>query len=199
MHVRPFRRKMVRMSRLPKVARFAATALLAVVVVNAVPYTSANAASAPVKSAYVKLDEASCTKIDGPEEGDDFQDWGVFRCGKPVAGWSVIVDYGDARESVTLERAGRRTDLAFWSINGGFSSIGPAAEFRMRGSKPLGVVVRHIHVIDPETNATRSDLMVAKLTPQPCVVAQILPGPNQSVLARQAADKAASLACLRNN
>jgi hypothetical protein len=37
------------------------------------------------------------------------------------------------------------------------------------------------------------------LTPKPCVVAAIPPGPNQSAIARLTADRAATMACLKIN
>jgi hypothetical protein len=130
--------------------------------------------------------------------GEEGEDWATLRCGKKVGGWQVYVEYDDARESIALKRNGVLTDLNFYNFNSGFSTLGQTLEFRVRSGKPVAAIVRHIHAIDPDDpNITRSALMVAKLSPKPCVVANIDPGPQQSALARATADKAASLPCLK--
>jgi hypothetical protein len=154
------------------------------------------ATAAPkMASVYVKVDEAHCTKVAGNEN----EDWATLRCGKPVGGWTVFLEYGDARESIALKRGKKATvNLNFYAYHGGFSSVGPVLEFRTRGGVPISSVVRMKYSIDPDDSSiTASSLMVAKLSPTPCVVADIEPGPNQSALARSAADQAPSLSCLK--
>ena len=154
------------------------------------------AAPAKLSSTYVSLAEKNCVVVDGPKPDDDFQDWSVSRCGKPVGGWKVYVDYGDVREDILLERNGTQTALNLTQLHGSFSSLGPNLEFRLRNKVPFAAVVRHI-VNNPENpDITISYLMVARLSPKPCVVAEFSPSVNQSALARAAADKANTLACL---
>jgi hypothetical protein len=149
--------------------------------------------AAKITSTFVKIDDANCVKVDGAEG----EDWAVLRCGKQVGGWRVYVNYDDGRESIALERSGVRTDLDFYLFNSGFSTLGATLEFRVQNGKALSAVVRHIHSVNSEDSSVkRSSLMVAKLSPKPCVVANIDPGPQQSAQARQAADKARSLPCL---
>ncbi len=156
--------------------------------------TSPSSAAPKITSSLVKIDDPNCVKIAG-EEGED---WATLRCGKKVGGWQVYVEYDDARESIALKRNGVLTDLNFYNFNSGFSTLGKTLEFRVRSGKPVAAIVRHIHAIDPDDpNIKRSALMVAKLSPKPCVVANIDPGPQQSAQARTAADKAASLPCLK--
>jgi hypothetical protein len=152
------------------------------------------ASGAPkIISTYVKIDDANCTKIDGNED----EDWATLRCGKPVAGWQTIVDYGDARESISLTRRGVTTSLHFEQFASGFSSLGPTIEYRVKNSQPISVVVRHKHSINSEdASITESLLMVAKLNPSPCVVAVVRPSSQQSAIARRTADKAPQLPCL---
>jgi hypothetical protein len=151
-------------------------------------------AASKMASAYVKVDDANCKKV----AGNDDEDWATLRCGKPVGGWTVYVEYGDVRESIALKRAGRsRINLKFYAFHGSFSSVGPVLEFRTRNGVPISAVIRMTYSIDPDDSSiTASSLMVSKLSPSPCVVADVGPGANQSALARSAADQAPSLACL---
>jgi hypothetical protein len=158
----------------------------------------ADAARSTITSVYIDLKKA-CTKIDGPAPSDDNQDWVDYKCGKPVGGWQVFVSYGDIRENVTLKRNGVVHDLSLWTIHGAPSTMGPTFEFRTKNGQPYAAVMRHIldTANDREiAGSTQSQLMVAKLRPKPCIVADIDPGPNQSALARAAADRAPSMACL---
>lgn len=154
------------------------------------------AATAKLSSTYVSLAEKNCVVVDGPKPGDDFQDWSLSRCGKPVGGWKVYVDYGDVRDDILLERNGVRTALNLTQIHSAFSYVGPNFEFRLRNKVPFAAVVRHIVNNPEDPNITYSYLMVARLTPKPCVVAEFPPTVNQSALARAAADKATTLTCL---
>jgi hypothetical protein len=155
---------------------------------------AAPAAVGKIVSVYVKIDDPNCTKIDGNED----EDWATLRCGKPVNGWQTIVDYGDARESISLARNATTISLHFEQFNSGFSSVGPTIEYRVQNKTAVAVVVRHNHSIDPEdASITESVLMIAKLSPSPCVIAAIKPGPQQSATARRNADKASQLPCLQ--
>jgi hypothetical protein len=97
-------------------------------ILAAIPLTLATLVSHPttaaakpnkIGSVYVDL-KKPCKKIDGPSSEDDFQDWGVFRCGKRVGGWQLIIRYGDLREDVVLERKGVETSWDLIQFHGGF-------------------------------------------------------------------------------
>jgi hypothetical protein len=154
------------------------------------------AAPAKLTSKFVSLKEADCTVVEKPKPDDDFLDWSVSRCGKPVGGWTVYVDYGDVREDILLQRNGVQTALELTRLHGQFSSVGPALEFRLRNGVPFAAVVRHIVAVSEDPPTDTSYLMVARLRPKPCVVAEFPAAPNQSSLARIAADKADTLRCL---
>ena len=71
------------------------------------------AAPAKLSSTYISLAEQNCVMVNGPKPGDDFQDWSLSRCGKPVGGWKVYVDYGDVRaEPSEFHLADRQTNSA---------------------------------------------------------------------------------------
>jgi hypothetical protein len=149
--------------------------------------------AATISSTFVKIDDPNCVKVAG-EEGED---WATLRCGKKVSGWQVYVEYSDARESIAFKRNGVLTDLQLYRFNSGFSTLGPTLEFRTKKGKPIAAVFRHIHSVNSsDSSVQRSALIVAKLSPKPCVVANIDPGPQQSAQARATADKAPSLPCL---
>jgi hypothetical protein len=180
--------------RSPKFGRALSCAVVAALVVSV---AAPEATQAATKTSSVYLSLKDCTQIDGPKAPDDNQDWGEFRCGRPVGGWQVYLTYGDARENITLKRNKVATSLDLWQIHGSFSEMGPTLEFRVRSGRPYAAVMRHIIDNPEDPNIRFSYLMVAKLTPKPCIVADFEPGPNQSALARAAADTAPSLECLR--
>jgi hypothetical protein len=155
-------------------------------------------AATPSASVYVSLEDRNCKVIDEPGENEPGDDWSVSLCGKPVGGWSVIVEYADVRESITLQRNGVTSKQNYWLFHGGFSNLGSTVEFRTRKKVPYAFIARHVHSISGEDSSiTRSDLMVSKLSPKPCVVSIVPPGPNQSALARAAAERAPKMACLK--
>ena len=177
--------------------RTLAAFIATLIVMNVSMPGPSSAAGIPVRSVIVSVADANCKVVEKPAPGEDGQDWAVLRCGKPAAGWQTYVDYGDARESLSVANAaGTRTALDLWLFNTGFSSVGPAVDFRVRSGVAIGLVVRHRHQINPDTGTYASTLMVAKLGDSPCVVASVAPGRTQSAKARSLADTADRLPCL---
>ena len=88
-------------------------------------------------------------------------------------------------------------------MSGGFSSLGPKAEWRMalqnRKLKPVALILRYNANEDPESSTkVTSYLAVAKITPtEVCVTDKISPGPNANEDARRAADAASTKPCLK--
>jgi hypothetical protein len=151
-------------------------------------------ASSKSASIYVKLSGRGCTTV---SENED-EDRSTLRCGKSVGRWTVFVEYADSRESIALKKANQPTvDLNFFQFHGSFSDVGPVLEFRTRNGVPVSAIVRFNYVVDVENNISTSALMVAKLAPRPCVVADIAASPKQAIAARAAADKAGTLPCLQ--
>jgi hypothetical protein len=150
-------------------------------------------AATKVTSTYVSLKDDDCKSIGNNEPDDDFA---TLLCGT-VAGWSVIIDYGDARDSITLRRAGKDTPLEFYrTVTGQFTTVGERFEFRMRKGVPVGTVVRVVHPVSGEAPEPKvSVLVVSRLTPSPCVIAVVPPGPTQNARARRLADASSGKPC----
>lgn len=116
-----------------------------------------------------------------------------------------MLSEGDLRQNITvITPNGAKHSLDLWDvISGGFSSVGPKAEWRMvrRNGKlsPVALIVRYNANEDPEApNKQNSYLAVSKITPtEICVTDKILPGPNANEDARRAADTATTRPCLK--
>jgi hypothetical protein len=156
---------------------------------------SSSGAAVGQRSASVFVSLKNCPQIDGPEPGEG-GDFATQRCGRPVSGWQVLLEYDDSRESITLLRGKKAYPLNFWTtVNGGFSSLGPKFEFRTRGGRPVAGVVRYRHRVE-DTEDSTEDLVVVKLAPTPCVASIVKAGPNQSAEARALADRVGTLSCV---
>ena len=152
-------------------------------------------------SVYTPLSEKQCKTIKGPDsQTNDYEG----RC-KGVAGYTLIVTEGDLRQNViVVTPKGAKHSLELWDvISGGFSSVGPKAEWRMANQKgkptPVALIIRYNANEDPESpNKQSSYLAVAKITPTAiCVTHKINPGPKANEEARAAADAAANKPCLK--
>lgn len=145
-------------------------------------------------SVYTKLDEKSCKTLEeNPDEGGSY----LGEC-KGVGGYKLHALDGDLRQSVNvIGPGGKKTELNFWNISGGFSSVGEQAEWRMRGKTPVALIVRYNVSIDPE-DATKimSYLVVVKLAKNNiCVTEALKPTRSHNMEARRAADKSATRPC----
>jgi hypothetical protein len=161
----------------------------------------ASGAAAKTTSKYVALDLEKCTQTLTPDPNDDFQDYGEWRCGSPVLGWSVNISYSDLRMTIDLSRNGVTYPLDFSAkVSGRFMSLGSQFEFRIRNGRPIGSVVRAIHEDGDGDGdgATKSVLVVSRFRPSPCVIAVVNPGATQSANARKLADTAEGKPCKPN-
>ena len=155
---------------------------------------AANAQS--VTSVYTDLDDKKCKTLElTDEEGGSYKG----EC-KGVGGYKLHVIEGDLRQTVTIvDPKGKEHPLEFWDLTGAFSAVGDKAEWRMRGNKPIALIVRltvNERVDDPAY--VKGYLVVAKITPEATCVTHFLP-PTRShnYEARKAADNAASRPCLK--
>lgn len=137
-------------------------------------------------SAYTPLEGRACHAR--ALHADDPVDGGGRRC-PGVGGYALRIETGDDRDFVTLiPPRGRPVDLRLSEVvTVGFSSVGPRAEWRLRGRAPYALIFRLNHQ-DPEANANRSPLVVVRLD-RACVTAVIAAGPRQNERAREAADR----------
>lgn len=154
------------------------------------------------QSVYTSVETKQCRTIKSTsEEAGSYEG----RC-RGVAGYSLIVEEGDLRTNVkVVTPKGQQHSLELWSVvSGGFSSLGPKAEWRVtrRAGKlvPVGLIIRYNASENPsEPNKITSYLVVAKISSDGvCVTEKFLPGANANADARRAADNAASKNCLKS-
>jgi hypothetical protein len=161
-----------------------------------------SAAAQSNQSVYTSLGAKQCREIKSAEAGDDGYEG---RC-PGVAGYKLLLSEGDLRQNITVVTPkGAEHSLDLWDvISGGFSSVGPKAEWRMAMQNgklsPVALIVRYNASEDPEApNKQSSYLAVSKITASEiCVTDKILPGPKANEDARRAADTAAAKPCLKN-
>lgn len=111
--------------------------------------------------------------------------------------FAIRIAEADLRETMTLVGAdGRATQLATARIGGGaFSAFGDTAEWRGNDRpaaagafEPDALIVRYSFAAEPYPAPERSVLLAVRLGREPCIVAAIVPGPQQNERARRAAD-----------
>lgn len=145
-------------------------------------------------SVYTNLDGKGCKTLESnPNEGGSF----LGEC-KGVGGYKLQVLEGDLRQSVNvIDPRGKKTELNFWNISGGFSSLGEQAEWRMKGKTPVAMIVRFNVSENPEDSSkTTSYLVVVKITKSVvCITSALKPTRSHNYEARLAADKSATRPC----
>lgn len=177
---------------------FALKILLCLIAIFA---TTANAVAQSNRSIYTPIGDKQCRVIKSAEAGDDGYE---ARC-RGTAGYSLQLSEGDLRQNITvITPQGKQHSLDLWSVvSGGFSSVGPKAEWRMatinKKSVPVALILRYNASEDPEApNKLTSYLAVAKITStEICVTEKISPGPKANEDARRAADAASAKPCLK--
>jgi hypothetical protein len=154
--------------------------------------------SAAIRSVYTSLAEKDCRVVERDEEVGGTSS----RC-PGTAGYALVVHDYDARMSVDIVAPGGRAHPLRYSgvMTSNFSSLGPRAEWRMRGATPIALIVRLNAFEDPEVpERATSYLAVAKITSgAACVTDRIAPTTaNANEAARQAADRSATQPCMRD-
>jgi hypothetical protein len=149
------------------------------------------------RSVYTSLGEKQCRTIKSAMAGDDGYE---ARC-RGTAGYTLLLSEGDLRQNITvIIPQGTKHSLDLWSvISGGFSSVGPKAEWRIAKQKPTALIIRYNASEDPEQpNKLTSYLAVTKITASEiCVTDKISPGASANEVARRAADESANKPCLK--
>ena len=152
------------------------------------------------RSVYTPIGDKQCRVIKSAEAGDDGYE---ARC-RGTAGYTLRLSEGDLRQNITvITPQGAKHSLDLWSVvSGGFSSVGPKAEWRMTspGNKPVALILRYNASEDPDKPDKRTSyLAVTKITPaEICVTEKISPGPTANEDARRAADASSTKSCLKN-
>ena len=177
----------------------AASAKAIFIKVSFVLFLSAGvAAGQSNQSVYTSLEEKQCRKLKTAEV--DYEG----RC-RGTAGYTLLVTEGDLRQNVTVVTpAGAKHSLDLVDVvSGGFSSVGPKAEWRMARQNgkltPVALIIRYNANEDPEQpQKVNSYLAVTKITSaEICVTDKISPGPTANEEARRAADIASTKPCLK--
>lgn len=149
------------------------------------------------RSVYTSLEEKQCRVLKSAMAGDDGYEG---RC-RGVAGYSLLLSEGDLRQNITVVTPqGAKHSLDLWHvISGGFSSVGPKAEWRLAKQKPTALIIRYNASEDPDKpDKLTSYLAVTKITAtEICVTDKIPPGANANEDARRAADESANKPCLK--
>jgi hypothetical protein len=161
---------------------------------------SLNASATSIESVYTNLAHDSCKTIEEDKESG----FSVQKCAG-VAGYSLLVEDADPRQSITVVTPdGRRHPLDYWQvITTAFSTVGDKAEWRVEreGAKarPIALIVRVYANEDPDSIERRTSyLAVAKITPKKiCVTAKVKGGATANEEARRAADSSAEKSCLQ--
>jgi hypothetical protein len=151
------------------------------------------------QSVYTSLEVKQCRTIKGSDAGDY-----EGRC-RGAAGYALVLVEGDLRQNITVVTPkGAKHSLELWDVvSGGFSSVGPKAEWRMARQNgkltPVALIIRYNANEDPEQpQKVNSYLAVTKITSaEICVTDKISPGPKANEEARRAADTAATKPCLK--
>ncbi len=149
------------------------------------------------RSVYTPIGDKQCRVIKSAERGDEGYE---ARC-RGIRGYTLLLSEGDLRQNITvITPNGAKHSLDLWDVvSGGFSSVGPKAEWRMMKSVPVALILRYNANEDPEKPDKRTSyLAVAKITPtEICVVDKISPGATANEEARRAADSATIRPCLK--
>jgi hypothetical protein len=151
-----------------------------------------------IRSIYTSLGEADCRLVERDEDTRE----PTYRC-PGTAGFALLVHDWDARMTVdVVEPEGRTHRLRYPGVvTSAFSSLGPRAEWRTRGTTPIALIIRVNAFEDPSApDRATSYLAVARLTARGvCVTDRIPPtNANANEAARQAADQSASRPCMRD-
>ena len=150
------------------------------------------------RSVYTSIGDKQCRTIKSAEAGDEGFE---ARC-RGTAGYTLLLSEGDLRQNITvITPQGAKHSLDLWSVvSGGFSSVGPKAEWRLKASAPVALILRYNASEDPEKPDKRTSyLAVTKITPtEICVTEKISPGPTANEDARRAADASSTKPCLKD-
>lgn len=156
-------------------------------------FVSSTIALAQNKSIYTSLaaDKCKTTAVDQGMAGNY-----TGRC-DGVAGYKLDVYLDDERNSLGVVLPSTKViGLDFWNHFGNFSALGEKAEWRMKGQKPVALIVR-LNVSDQgDGKPQTSYLIVSKISQtNACVTDIVRPSKNQNAQARRLADQAATKPC----
>lgn len=157
---------------------------------------AANAAYAEKSSAYTSLED--CQEVTGTALNDDGYDY-VARC-HSLSGYATLVAEHDMHIGLIVAKPGQRQTFLM-PATGSMQLYNPGKklEWRIHDGKPVALIVRfRMAYPDAIEGKWREVLTVARLGQNPCVVADVPANqPNANVKARQVADRAAGMRCVK--
>lgn len=163
---------------------------------NTAATTAATETAATPVSRYTSLKDCVETES-GAGRGED---WAISRC--PGQGeWTLLRDYGDAREYLRL---GRGTEEPVQVAMGysGFNTLGETIEWRGTGAgdafAPSTLILRNFVSEDPEHSERQTALLMVIDLGRRCVIGEVRPGADQNERARAIAD-APGRACRKDS
>jgi hypothetical protein len=156
-------------------------------------FVSSTAALAQNKSIYTSLVADKCKTID-VNKGMPGNYSG--RC-TGVGGYQLEVYLDDERNSIGVVLPSKKViGLDLWNYFSNFSALGDRAEWRMKGKKPVALIVR-LNVSDQgDAKPPTSYLIVSKIIgTEACVTDIVKPGKSQNAQAQSLADRASIKPC----
>jgi hypothetical protein len=150
-------------------------------------------ALAQSKSSYTSLaaDKCKTIAVDNGMPGNY-----STRC-EGVGGYQLEVYLDDERNSIGVVLPSKKVvGLDLWNYFGNFSELGVQAEWRMKGKRPVALIVR-LKVSDRgDEKPPTSYLIVSKISGMDtCVTDIVKPGKSQNAKAQSLADQASTKAC----
>ena len=139
------------------------------------------------KSVYTDLSAEKCKTAD-VDKGMPGNYTG--KC-KGVGGYDLEVYLDDERNSIGVVLPSKKTiNLDFWNYFSHFSALGEKAEWRMKGKKPVALIVRLNISDNGDEKPPTSYLIVSKISATgACVTDVVKPGKNQNSQAQRLADQ----------
>ena len=159
-------------------------------------FAASTVALAQNKSSYTSLaaDKCKTIAVDNGMPGN-----ASTRC-DGVGGYKLEVYLDDERNSIGVILPSQKTvGLDLWNYFGAFSELGDKAEWRMKGKRPIALIVR-LKVSDQgDGKPQTSYLIVSKISGlNACVTDIVKPGKSQNAKARSLADRASTRPCKKS-
>jgi len=166
--------------------------MLKLLIVSLIAAFLSTAAFAQNKSVYTSLAADKC-KTESVDEGMPGNYSG--KC-PGVAGYALEAYLDDERNSLGVVLPDKKViGLDLWKHFANFSELGNSAEWRMKGKRPVALIVR-LKVMDRGDKPGTSYLIVSKLSDSAaCVTDIVKPGKSQNFTAQRLADKASTKPC----
>ena len=171
--------------------------MLRMLLVISISFVIATAAFAQNRSVYTTLVPDKCKTID-VDKGMPGNYSG--KC-PGVAGYKLEVYLDDERNSVGVVLPSKEVvGLDLWNYFRNFSELGETAEWRLKGKKPVALIVR-LKVSDQGDGENKTSyLVVSKISnSSSCVTDIVKPGKGQNAKAQSLADKASAKPCKKSD